>query len=811
LGSVGLPGVEYSRTRRWLIHGKETTIKDAIPEQIHRARYSPNCKVITVVTVNNSMVVINVLLTFNLQLIYNHTVSDPKWPALVPLHVGFNDSTGLNLFGIYPTEAPRTQHGLIQLFGVSGILISLPEIFQKVRLIEDYFNSTGDRVATLMKDVDNKEASPVCRFGWRPGVMDRNDPAAIELDLGQLSFTTAEDTRRQEEFYNKIFANPQSSMHSTPELRRFFVPHLFSFTYPWVPEQRVSVFAVVMKNEYHIIAIGPASSSPRQASEVIRALYATDIRVSGDAKEYIEIYKSGSNYVLHVFKMEEQMGSYSGAPMPIPVWTILSPHFLEEDAWYDTFVIHRAGHVTMPTGWSQTPNMALVSTTNCYAYFEPCTFVAQDVVDYGHRTHSAYVLPKYLLWKEYGLRGLKAANPNEIFFGDGRYADILGPYLRSIYEDKTYNDSNYLFPTAFATACNVDYISRKTKHVNAFFRRLHQDKNRLLDNSHATSCTLPLACRANPIASLSFMRHIVLYPYKVNDIGSVDIKKGATEPKSEQYGNRWYQWGRRFEEMWYYFKPSGTWINSRDTRTEPNMSLVTLPLPGFCSFRYKLYRAPPISLSFSIQDDPFWEFVQFSAPSPKDDFPRWETYMLKQAAHGSKGPASPFTRLVEEILNMKDRDIQLLFLRVVWLEKLLAWKMQTFGLHIYLTRTALPMLILFCVHLLVAILLTGNGGNDVKHVTGLSIFLVCIEALVSCYILSVKIRQLYRIPRLFVRSTFNYIDGLPLHELHHVFPHCFENCSTSPIFGVFHAVDLGRDYSHAEDIPTYWNVTLAFD
>jgi len=58
---------------------------------------------------------------------------------------------------------------------------------------------------------------------------------------------------------------------------------------------------------------------------------------------------------------------------------------------------------------------------------------------------------------------------------------------------------------------------------------------------------------------------------------------------------------------------------------------------------------------------------------------------------------------------MKDRNIQLSFLRVVWLEKLLAWKMQTFGLHIYLTRTAFPMLLLFVVHLTPSILLTEDG------------------------------------------------------------------------------------------------------
>lgn len=36
LGSVTLPGVEQSQSRKWLVQGKETIIDDAIPEQMHQ-------------------------------------------------------------------------------------------------------------------------------------------------------------------------------------------------------------------------------------------------------------------------------------------------------------------------------------------------------------------------------------------------------------------------------------------------------------------------------------------------------------------------------------------------------------------------------------------------------------------------------------------------------------------------------------------------------------------------------------------------------------------------------------------------------
>jgi hypothetical protein len=107
---------------------------------------------------------------------------------------------------------------------------------------------------------------------------------------------------------------------------------------------------------------------------------------------------------------------------------------------------------------------------------------------------------------------------------------------------------------------------------------------------------------------------------------------------------------------------------------------------------------------------------------------------------------------------MDKQDVKLSFLRVAWLEKLLTWKMQTFGFRIYVTRTALPMTALFCVHLAIAVLWTGDGKTNTNHVSPLVILLATVEALISAFILSVKMRQLYRIPRLCLRSIFNYID-----------------------------------------------------
>jgi hypothetical protein len=767
LGSVRLPGVESSQSRAWLIYGKETTMRDAIDEQIHNVRYSPRCKVITVVTVNSSTVVVNVLSTFNQQLIYHETIRDGKWPNYVPLRIGFNETTGLNIFSMYPTRITRTPQGILRLFGMSAVLISLPDIFKKIKAIENYFDHLSDQLTSLPELVASKQISPTYKFEWKPGVMERNDESAIPLVQGRAVATNAVDAHRQQAFYTNVYAHPNSSWRQddTPDLRRFFVPHLFSFSYPWASDQRVSVFGAIMKNEYHIISIGPSPSSPNSKIEVIRVLYATDIKISNDAIEHVEFYQSSGRWVLRVYKMGDSYGSYSGAPMPIPRWTIVSPHFLEEDAWYDTFIIHRGAHVTMPGDWSTTPNFAITSTVNFYAYFLPHTVVAHAQVDYGLRTAPAYVLPKHLLWKEYGLRGLKPSNPNAILFGGGRYADTLGPYFRSIYDDRSYDDGHPLFPSTFAMACNADYRAQNTMLVDAFFRRYKQDRNRLLENSATLSCALPLACKARPSATLSFMRHIALYRWVVNDIGAVEVKLGATKSRHTNevdLDNKWQIWRVRAERIWQDVRAL-VWAARPVVKSEPNQRQVTLPLPGFCSFNNRLYKPPPVAESSRSFGDCFWEFVLATTLYSKDqNHYRWEGYLNSYVASTSRGPGSPFTRLVEEIVDMKDRDLQLSYLNVAWLEKLLAWKMRRFALWIYLTRTALPMLVLFAIHLAVGILLTGGDGNVQNRIGWWVILLVTIELAASCFIMSVKLRQAYRIPRLFFGSIFNYVDTTAL-------------------------------------------------
>ncbi|KAH6896515.1 hypothetical protein B0T10DRAFT_543992 [Thelonectria olida] len=760
LASVQLPGVEVGQVRKWMIQGKETSVRDAVGERKHFLRYSPGCKIITVVTISDKQVVVNVFQTFNLQIVHHETISHLTWGGMVPLYAGFSESAGLNVVGISPTLTFSNPNQDPATVGAMAVLLPLKEVHERVVKIEKYFD--GVEAALSSKRIQPGE--PLCRFTWRPDVFDRNDPEPFEHEHGQIQAMAPVDALRQRLFYDQTFGSTSVAMPSIPINHRYMVPHIFSFTYPWDPEKRVSIFGVIMKNEYHIISIGPSAISPNK--DVVRALYATDVRTGSSLKEAIEVYKHDDTYIIHIYLVKGLSSSYSGAPMPSPVWTIASPHFLQEDAWYDVFIIHRSAHVTVPSDWSHTPNPALMATSGVHAYFKPRTFGVLDVVDTGHRANSAYSAAKYLLWKQYGLRGLRKSTTNDVFFGGGRYADTIGPYLHSIYEDKTYDDVNPLFPSIFALVCNVDYRDRATKHVDAFFRRLHQEKQLLLHNSQSVSYSLPLACRSRPMATLSLMRHMVLFPHRMNDVLMLQVRKGAKSVKVESLQNtKWDKAVSIAKEVHQVFiRPlvaqfKHRYMNTADyQQMEPNTAKLTLPLQGFCSFDKKLYMPSPVRGG----DDAFWEFIRATSPQTNDEvFPRWEKQLLLWAERSGSGPSSPFTRLVDEILSMRDRETKLSFLRVTWFEKLLAWKMKTFGLTIYLTRIVLPIILLFAVHLTIGILCTESHEQEERPNAAITT-LACIEMLLSCYILYTKARQVFRVPRMFFRSLPNYVDVLAL-------------------------------------------------
>ncbi|GBF65952.1 hypothetical protein TMEN_8670 [Trichophyton mentagrophytes] len=776
LGTSQLPGVEVATIKKWVINGQLTDVRDSIPKQVHHCRFSPSSKVVTVITATAGYVVVNVFLTLNLQLIYHYQAENLHWPGYVTLQIGCSNETGLTVFGASPTTVhPDTG----EVLGVLGALIPLPDIYDKIKEIEEYFDTTANSISKVIKGPGSPEKTPYVKFAFMP---DRG----FVRETGLSPQMSADDWLRQDFLYEFSFrrSNSTANMPSTPELREKHVPLLASLTpFSWDSKKTVSLFGVVMKYKYYIIAIGSWVQGEitryRSTPGIVRVLYVSETILSSDTgSEKIAVYREGPHYILSVFSSKDTSfgRSFSGAPLPLPRHTVITPHFLEEDAWYDAFIIKEAEHGTLPGGWMTTPNPLLIATTSFGAYLRPVVVSAGgDALDYGHRNRSHYVVAKHAMWHSYGLRGLRNEdNTNEIFFGGGRYMDALGSYFSMIYDDRSYNGMNPLFPSTFAAACNIDWRSQNTKHVDAFFRRLHQSsQDKLLFNAQSVACTLPLACHVRPFGTLSFMRHVVLLPFHVVDIGAVDVIVGTT-PIGNTKSGLGHEQTRIFLSnlQWFLrrhfggFLSSLSLISSNREYLEANSSVVTLPLPGFSSFNHRLFKPPPVSNS---DTDPYWEFIRATYPDP--NIAAWESAILRYVEQNGKGPTSPFTRLVEEILYLKDRETQFLFLRVIWLDKLLRWKMRTFGRSVYLTRVAGPMLILFAIHLVVSILLTGRKSQiDVTfHIDGDSYFnvisittsikaLASVEAILAAYIFLIKVRQAYRVPRLFRRSIFNYID-----------------------------------------------------
>lgn len=110
----------------------------------------------------------------------------------------------------------------------------------------------------------------------------------------------ADDIRRQKNYYNATFFPPGSStgMQSTPDLREAYVPHLVSFAYPWDTTGTVSVFGVIMKNSYHIFAIGTAARprvpGQRAPPDIVHLLYVTKASIFEETEEQIQIYREKS-------------------------------------------------------------------------------------------------------------------------------------------------------------------------------------------------------------------------------------------------------------------------------------------------------------------------------------------------------------------------------------------------------------------------------------------------------------------------------------------------------------------------------------
>lgn len=113
---------------------------------------------------------------------------------------------------------------------------------------------------------------------------------------------------------------------------------------------------------------------------------------------------------------------------------------------------------------------------------------------------------------------------------------------------------------------------------------------------------------------------------------------------------------------------------------------------------------------------------------------------------------SPFSCLIETILGLKDEQLQISFFEVVWLDRLVFWKIDTFGRFVFLTRMQLPALLNLVCHLSLGLIFSQSTiPRRACLVWGI------LQLVVTIFLSIVKIRQA-RATALFYQIFYNYVD-----------------------------------------------------
>ena len=272
--------------------------------------------------------------------------------------------------------------------------------------------------------------------------------------------------------------------------------HIITIAYPWDPESRIAVFIIMSRHSYSIVAAKPTVGSASRQPFLIRTLYS-----SGHMQyqpESLEILQDNRQYVLRVIRPKDaaEFCLIPGMPTPIVRATNVGHHFLSQNAEHD---------VLLAMDFMGADRLAMI-TANFAAYFWPHPvhpFQNDVVTNFGWRSHSAYNMAKLLIFLKYTRQ---RTNINSR--GAGQWEEYFRRHCDQIFDDKSYDDSQPFFPSTFAAASFIDYISNSTTLIDKFLRRYHLSEGLIISNSQAISCSLPAVCRARPLGLLSFMRHI---------------------------------------------------------------------------------------------------------------------------------------------------------------------------------------------------------------------------------------------------------------------------------------------------------------
>lgn len=738
LKTIQLPDVETSGSVTLMVNGRPFTSGRAIPKQAFYCRFSPGNEVVTVIVANDQSAVVLSFLTFNLQLVYKRVEPFGVCPGHQVLQVRIGDARGISLVGLTPVAGGNDgMRGLVVTFSI------LAGAYEDLRAVETHFD-TAD--ATL-KSIGQNPPTEKLRILHRWTI----SPDAVTRQLGDTGALTADERAHQLTLFNSIFLKDRFASYApNTAIIQDRVFHLITITYPWDPNSKIYVFAVRMKYEYSIVAMAVAKQVTAEP-HLIRVLSVSE-NLYGSDPEVVEIIWNGPHYVLKVQGKAD--GSYSGIPLPSKRVTIIGHHFLPNDAPYDMFIIKESTSTTMPSGGITSPNVSLVFTANFAAYFPPQYIGSGGVLDYGHRNRPGYVMPKFKVWLGYAHRSRR----NEPFFGGGELMDQLGQHSDMVFDDRVYDDKYPLFPSGFATAATLDILSNQTLLVDEFMKRYHKSDALIISNSQAISCSLPSVCRARPLGLLSFMRHIALFNFKIAENTAVIVSNRAHE---RNYRSRYprnnflaFFW-ELFSLLKDIFMPP-----PRKKLQKANTTAVTVPLDGFCTYDRHIYGLP---VSYGGFDNAVSEhFYNMAERAYYDGVVTGETrrrggFSRVRNPSGPRGSirTSPFTCLVEEVFRIDDQELQFSIFKVIWFEKLVYWKLKTFGQYVFLTRLVLPSLANWMLLFTLSILTSGGETSIAIIVLG------GIQAFICAYLIAQKFRQA-RATRLFFRSFYNFMDVIAI-------------------------------------------------
>jgi hypothetical protein len=716
LKSIVLPDIEIAPKYIHKINGQDTVIRNAIPKQITFCRFSPGAEVVTIVVANDCSIVVSSFLTFNLQLVYKKIVNYSLWPGYVVLKVHIGPSRGVTVVGAIPHRVDGRG-----IFGLIVTFVAIPGAYEEIRTVEQYFDTVKKSIKTI--DVRAKDEGGELHR-WRASL------GSVVREVGYDSPMTIIERESQRTLFDSIFLRRSSQdQYSLQEIQAQVV-HFLTISYPWDSTSKVFVFAVRMKYDYCIMAMSAVTQTSSEPY-LLRVLYTSE-NLYSDKVEKVQIFKSGPHYVLRV--TSESGGAYSGIPLPTSRTTIIGHHFVPSDADYDLFIIKESTSVTMPNGFISTPNVALTFSASFAAYFPPGYLRCGELLDVGHRNRSQHIVAKVLMWLSYTHRSRR----NEPFFGGGELIKELSKTYAMVYDDPVYDDRQPVFPSAFATAANIDILSNQIVLVDEFLRRYHQSNDLIISNSRSISCSLPVACRARAIGVLSFMRHIALQKFHIPDIGAIESSNKAHETKSA------WRLLIPIRSLFNYL------LNGQKGPVGAGATTITIPLEAFSSYECQIHKSPS---TFFFEDGPSSVFYALASYAYYENRDGQELQMRLRLRHSGRtsGPTSPFSCLVEEVFDLKDAELQFAFVKVIWFEKLVFWKIEKFGKFVYLSRIVLPLLANLMLHLALSII-TAGGRKPIS-----ALVLGGVQALNCIYLAVQKGRQASG-TRLFYRSIFNYID-----------------------------------------------------